>query len=265
MISDFLFLMCKRQPIQPCRSVFSSNHKSKIRNQKSFTLIELLVVVAIIAVLVAILLPAIQQARDFAKITTCGSNWRQIGVYAQMYRNDYTMMPPVSTVNGDAATVFDWTLNQWCGYGCFQPLVRNIYNIQFVHGLSDEDKCKARGIFFDPFGKRLTDGALINIDYVLPYTWPGAKEPWVDPSQPFPWPGRNYDETASKTALGACDLFYGHHMYQYMPMVPSGHEQKGVSILFVDGHVRWKWTRDFINFGYNRLGAWQRYQAALNE
>jgi len=56
------------------------NHKSAIRNQKSFTLIELLVVVAIIAVLVAMLLPALSRAREQTKTLKCVANLKQIGV-----------------------------------------------------------------------------------------------------------------------------------------------------------------------------------------
>jgi len=58
-----------------------------VRKRKSFgfTLIELLVVVAIIALLVAILLPSLTRAREIAKRATCGSNLRQIGVSATTY------------------------------------------------------------------------------------------------------------------------------------------------------------------------------------
>ncbi len=55
----------------------------------SFTLIELLVVVAIIAVLVAILLPALGRARSIAQTLSCQSNLRQFGIAAVMYANDY--------------------------------------------------------------------------------------------------------------------------------------------------------------------------------
>jgi len=63
---------------------------------KSFTLIELLVVVAIIAVLVAILLPAFQQARDAARSTGCRSNLRQIGVAIGYYTDDNRGFMPSS-------------------------------------------------------------------------------------------------------------------------------------------------------------------------
>lgn len=58
-----------------------------------FTLIELLVVVAIIAVLVAILLPTLGQALEKAKIVTCASNLRQIGQAQQYYTDDYQRWP----------------------------------------------------------------------------------------------------------------------------------------------------------------------------
>ena len=65
-----------------------------------FSLVELLIVIAIIAILAAMLLPALNQARRKAKIMSCANNLKTLGAYTQLYCGNYAdMLPPLCNQN----------------------------------------------------------------------------------------------------------------------------------------------------------------------
>lgn len=91
--------------------------------EKNFTLVELLIVIAIIAILAAILLPALNKAREKAQAVNCVSNLKGVGTTFFSYADDNAGYMPLNNVNASSSLPFP--KSQWCALLIQGKYIRN--------------------------------------------------------------------------------------------------------------------------------------------
>jgi prepilin-type N-terminal cleavage/methylation domain-containing protein len=110
----------------------------KTRIRLAFTLVELLVVISIIALLLAVLMPALNKAREAGRRVVCGNNLRQVGLAIHLYTEAYQgYYPPHRVVNGN--TCLDPT-------NSLERLLPYLVNSKGTAALSSK-------VFYDEYGK----------------------------------------------------------------------------------------------------------------
>ncbi|HOL22017.1 MAG TPA: type II secretion system protein [bacterium] len=203
-----------------------------MKRKIGFTLIELLVVIAIISALAAMLLPALSQARERARRTTCMNNLRQFAMAFEMYADDFYEKFPVDqfALFGGDKTIYPYYINSnqvfWCPSSSNRRLLR-------------------------------PDGAIGEYHTVPPINgdWRDWRNDWYA-SYAFVF-GLTTSNRSSRPVPMISDrgIYYNGDLSQYSNLSGcdnlTGNHNAGMNVLYLDGSVNWVNMQD-IDFSIDK-------------
>ncbi|HTU21681.1 MAG TPA: DUF1559 domain-containing protein [Gemmataceae bacterium] len=144
-------------------------HRFHVPARRGFTLIELLVVIAIIAILIGLLLPAVQKVRAAAARSQCSNNVRQLGIGIQNMNDTYGTLPPLDAP--DATTPIPAGVQNYAGYnytlqGFLLPFIeqQNVYNQMSPAGYAGGQYMRVIKTFLCPADPSTSNGMCMTTD-----------------------------------------------------------------------------------------------------
>ena len=194
-------------------------------NERAFTLIELLVVIAIIAILAALLVPAMKDALEQGRIAACKSNLHQCGVSAFIYASDHDgLLPPMQLPSNPRNRLPNGVLQayEWKNPQGWQNL-GHLYNGGYIEA-GQPFYCPSNE--HPPFTLKRYEPFPAETDIKAGYMW----NPWVDPTTRMRL-YRRQEELLPGKALGT-DILVLPEWVAHLKLAP------GWNTLFGDGSVR---------------------------
>ncbi|MCP4256610.1 MAG: prepilin-type N-terminal cleavage/methylation domain-containing protein [Planctomycetes bacterium] len=209
-------------------------------NRNAFTLIELLVVIAIIALLMGILMPALQRVRKQSKGVVCRSNLKQIGMAVNIYAEDHDLFIPRSA---------DWSaiteMRPW--FQCFMPYLAqkavddDYRNVKIFRCPSYPDK--EQTLCYVVNGWPDKDGTRPKLSKLTEGEHP-ATTIYLTDNEDGPW--RTIIKMATDRDLTRCDIWIQTHLPDSDSQditggrrVARARHRDGGNVLFLDWHVEW--------------------------